>query len=412
LSRGDAAMASRLHVSPYLTAFFALLALIGTGTFIAGILGGNPLRAWQAYLVNFLFWTGLSSGAVLFAAVLNITGAGWGRPLKRLAEAFGTFLPVGLVLFWLLYFGRLQLFPWIGEPLAGKEVWLNVPFLFARNSAGLLLLTGVALAVIYFSLKGDREWREHTWEKGTEIPDDGPWRISWRRQQILSPVLGIVYAFVMTLVSFDLVMSLDRHWYSTLLGGYFLVGSFYSGVAAIYLLALLAGRTGALKRYVGPRHFHDLGKLLLAFSLFTGYLFYVQFLTIWYGNLPEETRYVILRVKTTPWEPLAWVVLFTIFVIPFVVLLSRRVKLKRIPMILLSLMVIAGMWLERLILVAPSLWKGKDLPVGAIEVVITAGFLGVVGLCLTVFLGRVSIVPASDPLFRETEAANKERLTP
>jgi len=207
-------------------------------------------------------------------------------------------------------------------------------------------------------------------------------------------------------------MSLDRGWYSTLFGGYFLVGSFYSGIAAIYLLALLVGRSEPLREHVGPRHFHDLGKLLFAFSLFTGYLFYVQFLTIWYGNLPAETRYVILRVKTTYWEPLAWTVLFTMFVIPFLVLLSRRVKLQRTPMILLSLLIMAGMWLEKLILVAPSLWKGKDFPLGVTEVMITAGFFGVMGLCLTVFLRRVSIVPISDPLFRASVEMNKERLEP
>jgi hypothetical protein len=412
MSSGNAAMPSRLNIPSYLVPFFAVLVLAGTGALIAGLMGPDPLRVWQAYLINYLFWTGVSSGAMVFIAVLNMTGAGWGRSLKRPAEAFGAFLPVGFVLFLALYFGRLELFPWIREPVAGKEVWLNVPFLFIRNSAGLLLFTLVALALIYFSLKGDRQWREYDREKEKGVPHEGPWSVSWKRQQVLSPVLGIAYAFVLTLLSFDLIMSLDRGWYSTLFGGYFLVGSFYSGIAAIYLLALLVGRSEPLREHVGPRHFHDLGKLLFAFSLFTGYLFYVQFLTIWYGNLPAETRYVILRVKTTYWEPLAWTVLFTMFVIPFLVLLSRRVKLQRTPMILLSLLIMAGMWLEKLILVAPSLWKGKDFPLGVTEVMITAGFFGVMGLCLTVFLRRVSIVPISDPLFRASVEMNKERLEP
>ncbi len=396
----------RLSASPRLTAIFILLALIGAAGFISGILGSDPLRAWQAFLVNFLFWTGLSFGAVFFVAVLNLTDARWGRPLKRLAEAFGAYLPVGFLLFWVLYFGRMEILPWVREPVPGKQMWLNVPFLFARNGAGFFLLAVVSLAMIYFSVKSDREWILG-FKEGA-----GGFSLAWKRQRILSPILGLLYAFVLTLTGFDLVMSLDRHWYSTLLGGYFFVGSFYTGVAALYLLALLLGDNGELKEHLIPRHFHDLGKLVLAFCLFTGYLFYAQFLTIWYGNLPEETRYVILRVKLTPWEPLAWVVLFMIFLLPFFILLSRRVKLKKPSMILLSLMILTGMWLERFILVAPSLWKKGNLPLGFTEVFVTAGYLGVMGLCLTAFLKRVPILPVSDPLFRKSIEMKEERLRP
>ena len=190
------------------------------------------------------------------------------------------------------------------------------------------------------------------------------------------------------------------------------MGCFYSAIAALYLLALIVASDGNMKDHLFPRHFHDLGKLLLAFCLFTGYLFYAQFLTIWYGNVPEETRYVILRVKLTPWEPLAWVVLFMIFLLPFFILLGRRVKLNRRAMMLLSLMVIVGMWLERFVLVVPSLWKGGGIPLGLTEVLVTAGYLGIVGSCVTGFLKRVPILPISDPLFRESLKIKEERLRP
>lgn len=391
-----------LFVPPRVVIIFTILTLIGAASFLSGVLGPNPLRAWQAYLVNFLFWTGLSFGAVLFVAVLNMTASTWGRPIKRLGEAFGAFLPAGYILFLLLYFGRTELFPWVLNPVRGKEMWLNVPFLFARNGIGLLLLTVISLAMIYFSVRGDRVLTGNT-----ENPD-----VNWNRQRMLSPLLGIAYGFVLSLVAFDLVMSLDRQWYSTLLGGYFLVGCFYTGVATLCFCSLiLAGKEG-LKEHVKPRTFHDMGKLILAFCLFTGYLFYAQFLTIWYGNLPEETRYVILRVKLTPWEPLAWVVLFMIFAVPFFVLLSRRIKLKRMPMIILSFMIMVGMWLEKFILVAPSLWRQQGIPLGATEILITAGYTGLTGLCVTAFLKRVPVAPVSDPLFRKWVENPEERLTP
>ncbi|HEY3275295.1 MAG TPA: NrfD/PsrC family molybdoenzyme membrane anchor subunit [Syntrophorhabdaceae bacterium] len=373
--------------------------------------GSEPLRAWQAYLVNFLFWTGLSFGAILFVAVLNLTGAKWGRPLKRPAEALGAFLPCAFLLFWLLYFGRVELFPWITTPAEGKEAWLSAPFLFIRNGAGLLFLTIISLAMVRCSLRADLLWKKEHHGEGEPEDANLPDSPYWRKQQVLSTVFAIAYAFIMSFVGFDLVMSLDPHWYSTLFGAYFLVASFYTGLVALFLLTLLlAGSTG-FRDFLLPRHFHDMGKMVFAFCLFTGYLFYAQFLTIWYGNLPEETRYVILRVKLTPWEPLAWVVLFMIFLVPFFILLSRKVKTMRLPMILLSIVIILGMWLERLILVAPSLWKGKAIPLGVPEILITIGFFGVMAICVTLFLRKVPLMPVSDPLFRRWLTEEK-RLEP
>jgi Ni/Fe-hydrogenase subunit HybB-like protein len=392
---------------------FALLAVIGAAAFLYGVSGDLAVRAWQAYLANFVFWAGLSFGAVLFSAILNMAYAEWGRPVKRLAEAFGAYLPVSYLLFWVLYFGRETLFHWIREPVPEKQAWLNVPFLFARNGMALLLLTGLCLALVYYSLRGDRQWlAQREPGAGSLASDDGSG--SWRRQKILSPIIGFAYAFILTLVAFDLIMSLDPHWRSTLFGAYYFMGSFYTALAAIYLVSMLFGNSPGLRDYIQARQKHDLGKLTLAFSVFTGYLFYAQFNTIWYGNLPEETRYVILRVKLSPWEPLAWVALFLILIIPFFVLLNRKVKLKRSPMIGLTVLILIGMWLERFILVAPSIWHEDWIPVGLLEILITAGFLGLVALSFTLFLRRVPPVPISDPIFRKTleSGADANKLRP
>ncbi|OPY75447.1 MAG: hypothetical protein A4E65_03569 [Syntrophorhabdus sp. PtaU1.Bin153] len=410
MSPGDRSFPVGLNIPRKLTTTFLALACVGAVGFVFGVLGPEPLRAWQAYLVNLLFWMGLSFGAMLFVAVLNMTGGKWGRPLKRLSESFGAYLPVGFCSFWLLYLGRKELFPWIRHPVPGKQSWLNVPFLFVRDGAGLLLLTIVSLALVYFSLRSDREWSRDSSDSARD--DTAPWVVSWRHQLVLSPLVGVVYAFVLSLVGFDLVMSLDPRWYSTLFGGYFFIGCFYTAIAAVYLLSLVAGGTEELKGHLAAPVLHDMGKLLLAFCLFTGYLFYAQFLVIWYGNLPEEARHVILRVKLSPWEPLAWTVLFMTFVVPFLILLSRRAKLKRPVMICLSLVIMVGMWLEKFVEVAPSLWTGKNIPLGFTEACVTAGFLGVVGLCLTEFLKRVPLMPVSDPLYRESVEDRRERLTP
>ncbi len=394
----------------------AILLVIGAGAFLMGISGAQALRAWQAYLTNFLFWTGLSFGAVLFVAVLNMTNARWARSMKRLAESLGAFLPISFLLFWVLYLGREEIFPWIKQPVKGKEVWLNAGFLFARDGLGLLLLTGVAMALLYYSIRGDQAIlaRTDSIPGGAGSEEMGRAGRNWHLQVVLSPVLGILYALVLSLLAFDLAMSLDPHWYSTLFGAYYFIGSFYSALAALLILSGLARIHMGLERFVQPRHFHDLGKLLLGFCLITGDFFYSQFLVIWYGNLPEETRYVILRVRHSPWEPLAWTVLVVSFAFPFVVLLSRKIKLKPAAMMGLAGIILVGMWLERFLLVAPSLWKGGEFPLGLLEVFITTGFLGVVGLSVLVFFRKFPLLPLSDPLFLaeleeagvETEAGN------
>jgi len=386
---------------------FAALALAGVGAFLVGVGSPQSLRAWQAYLVNYVFWTGLSFGAVLFVAVLNLTDARWGRSLKRLAEGLGAFLPASFLLFWVLYFGRGEIFPWVNEPIPEKAGWLNVGFLFARNGAGLLLLTLLCMALIFYSVKADREFINRP--AGSADPTGGkPWKV----QRILSPVIGILYAFILSLLAFDLIMSLDPHWYSTLFGAYYFMSSFYAALAALVLISHLFRRTHGLQEYIHPHHLHDLGKLLFAFCLFSGYLFYVQFLVIWYGNLPEETKYIILRVRFSPWEPMGWTVLGMILILPFLVLLRRKWKMNPAVMIPVSLVVLGGMWLERFILVAPSLWKEKVLPLGPLEILITAGFFGVMALSLTVFLGRVPLLPVSDPFFREAMKPHEEKEKP
>jgi hypothetical protein len=386
---------------------FAALALVGGAAFLLGIGGPQSLRVWQAYLVNYVFWTGLSFGAVLFVAVLNMTDARWGRSLKRLAEGLGAFLPASFFLFWVLYLGREEIFPWVSEPVPEKAGWLNVGFLFARDGAGLFLLILLSMALIFYSVKADREFLNRP--AGGADPAGGK---AWRAQRVLSPVFGILYALILSLLAFDLIMSLDPHWYSTLFGAYYFMSSFYAALAALVLVSHLFRKTHGLQEYIHPHHLHDLGKLLFAFCLFTGYLFYVQFLVIWYGNLPEETKYIILRVRFSPWEPLGWTILGMILILPFLVLLRRKLKMNPAVMIPVSLVVLGGMWLERFILVAPSLWKEKSLPLGLLEILITAGFLGIMALSLAIFLQRAPLLPVSDPFFREAMQPHEEREKP
>lgn len=388
----------------------AVLTFTGATAFFYGLLAADTLRVWQIFTVNYVFWAGLAFGAVLFSAVLNVSKAVWGRPIKRLAEAFAAYLPVSFLLFWAFLAGKEIVFPWIEQPVPEKQAFLNAPFMFAREGVCLFALTALCLLLVYYSVKADTEWlkngRPHV---DTHYPFSGLFRSQWR----FSPVLPAAYAFILSLFAIDLIMSLSSEWYSTLFPGYYFIAAFYSAVAAIYLLVLLVKNRLRLDRYLFPRQLHDLGKLTFGFAIFTGYLFYAQLLVIWYGNLPEETRFMILRTRLDPWKSWAWAVLLMLFLIPFFTLLSRKIKTKRLPMIILSIIILAGLWMERFLLVVPSLWIGRPgIPFGVLEVLVSAGFLGLVWLCITVFLSRVPILPVSDPLFHRFLEEGEGSLKP
>ena len=252
------------------------------------------------------------------------------------------------------------------------------------------MLTISALALIFCSVKSDQAFSARN-------PDASA---KYQRLQIpLSIVFAVLFFFVQTLVALDLIMSLDPHWISTLFGAYLAVGGFYTALAALAVLAGLAHRRLGLAPHVGPRHFHDLGKLLFGLLMVTGDFAFSQILVIWYGNIGSETEFLIARIKLAPWVWVAYVVLAIAFALPFLILLGRKIKMMPRPLVVIGVFILAGMWLERFLLTAPSIWSGQGLPLGFAEIFVTAGFLGVMTLSILFFLKRYPLVPVSDPLF-------------
>jgi len=370
---------------------FALLVLVGLGTFIFQLAGKHPERAWHAYHINFLLWSAIAQGGLLFSILMHLVGARWSQPMQRLAESFAAFFPLSFVLFILLFLGREYLFPWLHYE-HGKEVWLNLPFLFSRDLIGLLLLYGLGLAYLYYALRIKLD-PEETQGKlrsfllrgktGSEEEAAG----YKKKMKVLSVLYILAYALVLTLISFDLVMSMEPHWFSTLFGAYAFAKAFYLGLAALMILSAIFYVGREKESTLTSSHFHDLGKLLFAFCLVWADFFYVQLLVIWYGNISEETHYVIQRLMTLPWKPLAVTVLIVGFLIPFFILLNRKVKSKPVPMIILCTVVIIALWLEHLLLLGPT-WNHhlSSLPLGTTDVLISLGFLGLMAFSVAYFL--------------------------
>jgi Ni/Fe-hydrogenase subunit HybB-like protein len=373
---------------------FLVLILVGLGAFLVGLSGGHPERTWQTYLINFLLWSGIAQGALVFSAVMHITNARWSGPFAGVADAFAAFFPLSFGLYLVLFLGKSHIFPWLHQDLGGKEVWLNIPFLFTRDGIGLLLLYGCGIVYIYYDMQfrvvqkesADRMRRFifRRWNRRRLEPQ----RLK-RKMSIFGVLYILAFALVLSLIGYDLIMSMEPAWISTLFGAYVFIKDFYIGLGGLIIAAaILHLRLGKASAFL-PSHFHDMGKLFFAFCLLWADFFYVQLVVIWYGNISEETGFVIERTVFAPWKALAWTVFSVCFIAPFIILLNKKIKTRPVLMMILSAVVIVGIWLEHLLLLGPALSPGVDsLPLALSDGLISFGFLGLMLLAVNFFLRR------------------------
>jgi hypothetical protein len=373
----------------------AILVVLGIIGFALGLARGEGLTVWGAYLVNLLFFLSVAQGGVIVAASYYLAQGRWaGTTQYRLAETFAPFLWLGFVLFFGLYFGRALIFPWVSHPIAQKAAYLNTPFLFARD--GLMLFIMALLSSIFVRLsrgEGARVW--------ILSPNDIAFPPSPIRR--ITPLLGILFCVFYSLLAVDLVMSLAPLWRSTLFGWYFFAGAFWSGIVTMTFVAvMLRGRLAPGNVFTRPRVFHDLGEFIFAFSVFWIYLLFAQYIVIWYGDIPVETFFLVQRVHHMPWSPLSVACALLIFVIPFLVLMSVRTKQTPVILGTVSFLGIVGMWLERYVLVEPSL-SLDVIPFGLTQLLITFGFLGAFILCSIPGLNRVATAASAGEPIGEDE---------
>jgi len=304
--------------------FFMLLVVV---TALLALLEFGGLTTGRgALLVTLVFWTAIAQGSVAVVAATDLTGARWTATLRRELLAASTLLPFLTGLFLLLW-PLLDLYPWTAAPTA----WLNRPFFLARNLALLAATAGMAQLFARSSLRQD------------------PARLRF----------AVVYLFLFvacqSLVAFDWVMSLAYPWVSSMFGAYFFVEALYAGLALAGILFLLLDRERQEQNPVawtaGRR---DVGLLLFGFSILWGGLFFAQFLLVWYGNIPEEVRFIADRVSASPTRELCAFFLAAGFAVPFLVLLSARAKRNVRILGAISLSVLLGLLAEKLVFVLPA----------------------------------------------------------
>jgi hypothetical protein len=359
------------------TLALGVLAVLGAGAFVHGITRGEASHAWATYLVNLLFWSSLAIVGPALAAMMQLTEARWSPSVKRVALSTGAFLPVSFVLFVLLLFlGLGSLYPWVNDPslVEKKHQWLNVPFFTVRTMVGVFLLYWVAIT-----------FSRAVFAEGT----GGDQTAATNRRNKLAGILLTLFVVVLSLWGFDLVMALDPVWYSGLLGGYFVVSSLYVGFGLVTFLTIRANARGLTR--VSPSAIQDVAKLTFAMCVMWIYFFFSQYLVIWYGNVPVETRFFLRRFFEDPWRTMAFVVFLAGWLIPFGYLLKRltgRPPAAHKPLVVILFMGWTAMFLERCLLVFPAVSKVNRFPIGLPELLITAGFFALFALSRYRFLLR------------------------
>src|SRR6266542_6170744 len=358
--------------------FCSVLAGIGLLVFVIGLFVA-PDRTWRALLFNWLYFTTVSSAGVMFVAAQLITTARWSRSVIRFLEGYVAFLPLAFLLLILIFIGRAYIFPWAVERphIAEKAVWLNPWFIIPRDLILFGVLAGLSLWFIYTSVRldvgltpeGGAPWARAIRERMRRGFQDERREIhsTHSLQGKLAVFLAFAFAVFWIVLSWDLSMSLDLHFQSTMYGWWVFMGGWVASIASFTLITMAWRRY--LDRYdlTTEKHFHDLGKLCFAFTAFWGYLTFAQYLVIWYGNLGEETHWMRLRL-IAPWMKLTLVGVVFMFG-PFFGLMARSAKVFIPTLVLFASFTVLGLWIHRYIEVYPSLYgASKDIPFGIWEI--------------------------------------------
>jgi len=369
-----------------LTLVVALGAIISSiGAIVA------PERAWPNILLASYYLLSLGLSGILFIALQYVSNAGWSVAIRRVPEAFAGILPIASLLVLITMLGIPSLYEWShADVVAGnyllqaKEGWLNVPFFVIRT----LFYLGIWLVFAYYLRKFSSQ-------------QDATGDVTFtRKNKKLSGGFLVVIALTFTLASMDWIMSLEPEWYSTIFGMYNLSGMLLNGLAAIAVVVIILRRTGPLRKVVTDSHLHDLGKLIFAFSTFWMYIWFSQYLLIWYANLPEEVVYFVNREEGS-WTIFTGLNVVFNWLIPFVVLLSQWSKKNEGLLLKVCVIIMIGHWIDLYWMILPPFLK-EGPEVSLWEIGPFAGMIALFFLGTFKTFGQGNPVPLKDPLLVES----------
>jgi len=398
--------------------FFAVVAILGAFVVAAfsafmyqgytgiGVWGIRRPVFWAFDITNFVFWIGISHAGTLISAILRLANATWRRPVTRCAEVITVFaLSIG-AMFPIIHLGRPWLAFWLIPYASERQIWPNFrsPLVWDFFAINTYLIGSVA----FLTLPIIPDWalvRDKTsgWRKRVYGILSLGWRGTpkqWSRLETAMHIMAIaiipVAVSVHTIVSWDFAMAPVPMWHSTIFGPYFVAGAIFSGIAALIIAMACLRKLLHLEDYLKPVHFDSLGKLLLMMSLLWFYFVFAERLTVWYGNEPSEMA-VFWTTQQGAYAPLFWTMVFCNFLLPFPILAIKRLRTIA-GTVIASMGVVMGMWLERFLIIVPSL-SHKYVPYSWgtyrptwVEITIMTGTFAGMALLYALFSKAVPII--------------------
>jgi magnesium-transporting ATPase (P-type) len=388
------AVPGRLALPGSAQALSAAAVLVGGGALGWAFTSGDMQLAWSSYLIGAFFALGLGAFGVAWLAITYLARGTWTVTMRRIPEAMTGWLVPGGVLAMVVGLGAHSLYHWshadvvaADELLAHKAPFLNMTMFTALVAGSLLMWVAFAMAIVGVSRRQDREGGM------------GPTRTS----RALSAIFLVVFALTLSIVSFYLLMSLDAHWFSTMFAVLVFTDVVQTGLAYVTIVAALIVGAGKLDGFLNQNHLHSLGKMLFAATGFWAYIYFCQYMLIWYANIPEETIY-FLRRADHGWLPYLLALPALKFVVPFLLMLPRDAKRNPRKLVPVAILVLFAQFWELFVMVAPAMSHGEEaahahLPL--VEFAATLGFLGLFTLVFGWALARHDSVPLKDPALME-----------
>jgi len=371
-----------------------LAAAAGAGTFFYALQSGRADTAWSGYLMGAFFTLSLGVFGVLWLAILYLSKATWSVTMRRIPEAMTAWLLPGGILAMLVGVGGHTLYHWTHTEAVAADHLLShkAPFLNQTMFYALIGLSVVVWLAFGFVLVRSSREQDKSGKVGIH-----------RRVVTLSAVFAVLYALTFSIVSFYLLMSLDAHWFSTMFAVLTFTDMVQTGTAFVAIVASMLILKGTLKGFLNENHLHSLVKMMFAATGFWAYIYFCQFLLIWYGNLPEETIYFITRWQSG-WQPYLLALPLLKFIIPFIYLAPRENKRNPKKVIVMAVLLLIAQFWELFIMVRPAVGHGAEKAHAAMpifEALITLGFVGLFVLTFSWALGRAGAVPLKDPYLRQ-----------
>ncbi len=375
--------------------------LIGAAAIAYGLMSGHEHaeRTFANLLLMGYYFTCVCAAGLFFLAVQFIAQAGWSASILRVPQAFARVLPIAALILIVicgvgLYTHNLY-HHWndssLSDPnsdhydalIAGKSGFLNAPFFMTRLVIFLGTYSIFAMILTKLSTREDLDGGLKSYNKSFK----------------LSAIFLVIFGFTTPIWAFDTIMSLEAHWFSTMFGWYNFAGMWVSGLCAITLTIILLKKSGYMS-WVNENHLHDLGKFIFAFSIFWTYVWFAQFLLIYYANIPEETVYFYKRWEPE-YKPWFWLNIVMNFVSPILILMSRDNKRKTNTLMFVCIFLLCGHWLDYYMMIMPGT-VAEHRGFGIIEI---GTFLGFAGLCTFLMLNSLSkhsLVPKNHPFLDES----------